>query len=423
MAFFQWGALFITLGYLLSGCTSKPQSDSPQDLSQFHKSSLVSESILQQYPPSQYLIGVGQADSEQAAIELARADLAKKIRVRVTAAASDHMQEQGGQSDQLLGRLVTSQSNELMMGTQIVEVHQDATSGLTQAVVVLPLVETDRANKTLEASKASTPAWVTEIQSAEPVWVTAEGQVSFGPDTTLDEAAARSREKARRQAVEQAVGTFVKGQTIVYNTEVTADMVHSIVRGIIIEEQILEEGVRTSDPPTDSVAVFYVTKLRAKVKPAPREQHEGLWLNVVLNRTVFHEGDEVQVAIIPSHDAYVYILNVGQDDRVTMLFPNKFAHDNFLSAERELVFPDETQRQMGIRLRTALPPGAGKSIEKVKVLATSKRLDRLNDQESGTTFFSKTGKNQFMVTDLMNRLALLEDTTWVETTIPYEIRR
>ena len=68
-----------------------------------------------------------------------------------------------------------------------------------------------------------------------------------------------------------------------------------------------------------------------------------------------------------------------------MLFPNKFAHDNFLSAERELVFPDEIQRKMGIRLRTALPAGAGKSIERVKVLATSKRVARLNNQESGDT--------------------------------------
>jgi hypothetical protein len=419
----HWGAFPLFVSLLFSGCVTQNPSTAHQAIPPYPESSRVSEKILREYPPSRYLYGIGQADSEQAAIELARADLAKKIRVRVTAAASDHVRAQGEQTDQLLGRLVTTQANELMNGTQVVDLIRDTKSGVTQAVVIVPKVETDPLNLPGEGTNASNSSLVTSLQSADPIWVTAESSVPFGADTTLGEAAARSRYKARRQAVERAVGTFVKGQTIVYNTTVTADMVRSIVRGIIIEEEILEEGVRTLGQHTDSVALFYVTKLRAKVQPVPYEQPDGLRLNVELNRTVFHEGDNVQIAIVPSQDAYVYILNVGQDDSVTMVFPNKVAHDNFLSAQREFVFPDDMQRKMGIRLRTALPPGEGKSIEKVKVLATSKRLGFSKEQQTTGSFFKNTDKDQFLVTDLMKRLALLEDTVWTETTIPYEIRR
>lgn len=418
-----WRACLLFLILHFSGCATNPQSETQQAIQQFPEASQVSQEILQQYPPSQYLFGIGQADSDRAAIELARADLAKKIRVRVTAVASDLVREQGEQTDQILGRLVTSHANEVMNGTKVVDVYHNPASGLTQAVVILPKAETDHLHQTLEGSNATTQSFVTELQSADPIWVQAEGSVPFGTGTTLAEAAARSREKARRQAVERAVGSFVKGQTIVYNTTVTTDMVRSIVRGLIIEEEILEEGVRTLDQQPDTVALFYVTKLRARVKPVPHLPSEGLRLDVVLNRTVFHEGDEVQVAVVPSHDAYVYILNVGQDDRVTVLFPNKYAHDNFLAAQRELVFPDEFQRKMGIRLRTVLPPGEGKSIEWVKVLAITQRLGLNKAQQSTEAFFSKADKDPFVVTDLMKRLALLEDATWTEMTVPYEIRR
>jgi hypothetical protein len=106
-----------------------------------------------------------------------------------------------------------------------------------------------------------------------------------------------------------------------------------------------------------------------------------------------------------------------------MVFPNKFADNNFLVAQREFIFPDDVQREMGIRLRTALPPGEGKSIENIKVLATSKRLQNWKDQQIPGIFFEPPGQAPLSVTDLMKWLTLLEDTVWAETTIPYEVRR
>ena len=215
--------------------------------------------------------------------------------------------------------------------------------------------------------------------------MTAEGTVPFGPDTTLGEAGARSREKARQQAVEKAVGVFVNGRTLVYNTKVAENVVTSMVRGIIIEEHILDEGIRSTATYSESVPLLYRTKLRAKVKPVSLKYAKDLNIDVTLNRTVYQEGDEVQVTITPSQDTYVYIFNVRQDDSVTLLFPNNFSQDNFLSAQSEFVFPDESQRQLGIRLRVELPQGKSKSIEKVKVVATETQVDLLNNTQEGTT--------------------------------------
>ena len=401
-----------------SGCATNPlasQSDPEQTIQPFSDSLQVSPEILRKYPQDQYLFGFGQADSEQAAIELARADVAKKIRVRVTALARDSVREQGEQTDQILSRTVITQTNEMMSHTSIADLYHHPESGFVHAVVVLPTIATDDQAQAHNSS--------TDTPSTDPIWVTAEGIVRFGPETTLAEAGARSREKARHQAVEKAVGVFVNGRTLVYNTTVAENVVTSAVRGIIIEEQILDEGIRSTGQYSESVALLYSTKLRAKVKPVSLAYAKDLNVEVSLNRTVFQEGDEVQVTITPSHDTYVYILNVGQDDNVTLLFPNKFAQDNFLTAQSELVFPDEPQRKMGIRLRVALPPGEGKSIEKVKVVVSEKQVDLLNTTRRNNTFVTDTEPDQFKVTDLMKQLALAEETTWTDTTIPYEIRR
>ena len=419
-------AFYLIVFLLSSGCATNSQSTQPSSEQFFYPfldSHQSSEEIFHRYPPSEYLFGKGQADSEQAAIELARADLAKKIQVRVTALSKDLVREQGEKTEQTLSRTVTTQTNESMSGTIIVDLYQDSDSGLTQAVVALPRAETERQHTTEGGSNPSTLASLAKKDEMVPIWVTSEASIPFGNDTTLAEAAARSREKARHQAVEKAVGAFIKGKTIVYNTTATETVVHSLVHGIVIEEEILDEGIRKIGEQTDSMALFYSTKLRAKVKPVSVAPSHGLTVDAALNRTVFQEGDEVQVAIVPSQNAYVYILNVKQDDTVSMLFPNQHARDNFLTAQREVVFPNETQRQMGIRLRVSLPPGAGKSIEKVKVVVTSKRLEWSGNEHSHNALFADVAEDRFMVTDLMKRLADLDDSTWSETTIPYEIHR
>ena len=380
------------------------------------------EQIRQRYAPDEYVIGIGQGDSERAAIEIARGDLAKKIQVRVASLSSDVVRVEGVETHQEFGRIVTTQSDIFLHGIVTVEKGRDLDSDLAYAAVVLPIAEIDRLTEPQQPSEEETAPTTLTGDNLEPIWVTAEGIVPFGNNTTLAEAASQSRDLARRQAIEKALGVFVKAQTVVHNTNVAEETVHSSNRGIVVEEQILEQGIRAVDEGTSPKAWVYATTLRTKVKPIPTTEPTDFKVEVLLNRTVFHEGEEIQVGVIPSQDAYVYILNVKQDDGVNVLFPNKFSDDNFLTAQQKLIFPSEDQRQKGIRLRVALPPGQPQAIEKLKIIATLERLT-LTPDNTPKRVIADQANNSFMMTDLMKQLALLEGTAWTEMTIPYEIRQ
>jgi len=219
------------------------------------------------------------------------------------------------------------------------------------------------------------------------------------------------------------VGTFVKGLTVVYNAQVAEDLVRSLVRGIVVEEQVLEEGVRHIGSGVGTTALQYVTKLRAKVRPV-RVEHKGdFTVKTSLNKTVFQDGEEMRISATPSRDAHLYIFNVTQDDAVTVLFPNRFAEDSFVPAQQELVFPDEGQRTMGLRLRVFPPQSGKKAVERIKLIATTKKIDLGRGKLREGVFQVYPGKDTALVTDLLKELALLEESEWTEATIPYEVRR
>ena len=165
----------------------------------------------------------------------------------------------------------------------------------------------------------------------------------------------------------------------------------------------------------------YAITLRAKVKPVRVERRGEFAIKAKLNKTVFSEGEEMQITVIPSENAYVHIFNVGQDNTVTVLLPNKFRRDNFLSGKKELIFPDDELREMGVRLRVAPPPGANKALEKIKLVATKKNLDLVQGKFNEAIFKAYQGHGTGLATDLMKGLTELEDTEWTEMTVLYEV--
>lgn len=258
-------------------------------------------------------------------------------------------------------------------------------------------------------------------EGGEGVWVIAEAIVQLADDMTVQEARSRSRNEARRKAIEKAVGIFVKGKTVVYNYVLAEDLVQSIVRGIITDEQVLEEGVREVGQQSNERATLYATKLKARVRPVQAERKAEFSLKVVLNQTVFREGEEVEIRVSSGHDVYLHLFSVGQDDAVTVLFPNRFAQDTLIRAEQQFVFPDDSQRAMGIRLRVFPPAGAKRAMERIKVIATRKKRDLIKAKFREGIFQVYEGKDTGLVTDLLRELAFLEDADWAEATVPYEV--
>jgi hypothetical protein len=255
------------------------------------------------------------------------------------------------------------------------------------------------------------------------VWVTVEALVPFTDDHTVSQVKARCRIEARRLAVEKAVGHFVRGSTVVYNYVLADDLVQSVARGLVVEEQVLEEGVRESEHDSGVKTLFYATKLKAKVKRVHSESKEHFKIQGSLNKTVFYPKDEMQIRVTSSRNAFLYIFNVGQDHSVTVLYPNRFAQNGALVAGEELIFPDEKLRSVGVVLRVVPPPGAVKAIERIKLVAVTHQTDFIKDRFKEGIFQVYDGKDTGLITDLLKALSTLDDSEWAEATIAYEVNR
>lgn len=412
---------------ILSSCTTspvQPEFQPPSSLSSKERLEPISARVAQQYPGNQFLIGIGQGESEKAATELARADLLKQIRTAIRVTWTDVLRERSGREEQDVSRIIETRVDEVAKGIDIVERGKDPSTGNTYAIAVLPRSEVVRLLRSTESANTPLDSDFHESQDIqEPIWVVVEGIIPFGPDMTLGEAKSRSRDEARRKAIENAVGVFVKGRTTVYNAQVADDLVQSLVRGIVIEEQVVEDGIRQFETGAGPKAVQYATRLRAKVKPVRMERRENFTLKAELNKSVFSEGEEMQIRTVSTKDVYLHIFNVGQDDTVTVLLPSRYAQANLVSAQKEFVFPNDEQRSAGIRLRAFPPTGTRKAVEKIKLIATSKHIDLVQGKVPEGSFKVYQGKDTALVTDLLKTLSLLDESEWTEVTIPYEVRK
>ena len=411
--------------YALTSCTASTNVERaavprPSGLLDSSKD-LVSE-IRRQYSSDLYLIGVGEGTSEKAATELARADLVKNIRAEVRVTWTDLLLEKNGRSEQEVSRLVETRVMELVKGIEVVNRWKDSRTDIAHCVVVLPKTEVSRILRAYHGpSEVAFESSAASPMRSDGIWVTAEGTVFFGDHTTIAEARTHSRDEARRKAIEQAIGIFVRARTVVYNSGLAEDLVHSIVRGVVIDEQILSEGLQEVDIGKGQKALVHDTTLKARIRPVPAERRNDFVIKGDLNKSIFFTDEEMVITVAASEAAYIHIFNVDQDNAVTVLFPNKFRRDNYVIGMKELIFPDHDLREMGIRLRVVPPAGVTKALEKIKLIATKKNLELPQGKFNDASFQTYQGHETGLVTDLMKELTELEDTEWAEKTISYEV--
>lgn len=377
------------------------------------------------YPADRYLLGLGVGDSDNVAVDLARADLAKQLRIEVRIRWTDLLKEAGGRSEQEVSRLIETRVAESVQGMDVVERGRDSRTGHAYAVAVLP--------KPMQGPVgAPAPAPASAGETAEPgeqpasteeaIWVTAQGMATLGDQVTVADARAQARDDARRDAIAQAVGAWVTGRRVIYNAQVAEDLVRSVVRGIIVEEQMVEEGVRQVGEGTAPV-LRYVSTLRAKVKPVRVERRGNFTLQAELDRTLYRDGDEMTIRVVASRDAYLHIFNVEEDETVTVLVPNRLTEAMTVKAHQPSVFPDDRLRSLGVRLRVSPPPGATQSRERIKVVATSSPLTLAREPTPDGAFQIHAGRARTLVTDLLRALAQLPEEQWTETTLAFEVRK
>jgi LPP20 lipoprotein len=118
------------VGVLLSGCASTPSSPDWVD----GKSA--------KYPDNRYLVGRGQAGTQEDARNRARADLAKTLEVGVSAKSTDVTSfssgAEGAKTESQVSRSVTTRTDQIVRGIQIPESWQDPQTKSYHALAVLP---------------------------------------------------------------------------------------------------------------------------------------------------------------------------------------------------------------------------------------------------------------------------------------------
>jgi hypothetical protein len=261
-------------------------------------------------------------------------------------------------------------------------------------------------------------------EPASVITVVAEGMAPFLKDMSLDEVRGRARDEARRNAIEQAVGVFVRGATVLHNSQITDELVSSVSRGVIEREQWADEQIeeiKDGKRPGPAMAM-YRTKITAQVRPVRVERRAGFSVSGGLNKTVFQNNEEAFITVRSTQPAYLHVFSVTQDGVVTLLLPNKFVERNQITPDQEIVFPNDTLRTMGVHLRVSLPKGEKLAREYIKVIATKQPVRLAGDGASGDTFKTFAGGERNLIQDVIKRLAQLEDEDWSETTLPYEVR-
>lgn len=252
--------------------------------------------------------------------------------------------------------------------------------------------------------------------SENPVWVEADGEAYMGEIETQKEVKERAKIDAQNKAVAQAVGTFIKGHTLVSNNQVTEDLIYAAVRGKTDKIEIIKEGWDEKE------RNLYKVKLKALIKPVYPEKGEGISLKVSLSKTDLKEGDEVKIFYQTSANCYIYIFSVAADGSVTLLLPNSLNQDNFTKSGKAYEFPFQNSP---IKLMAMFLPDYKENIaeEKIKIIATKKKEDLVSLGFQEGMFKVYDTKSTGMISDLVKRLNQLEPSEWAEAMAVYRIIR
>lgn len=254
------------------------------------------------------------------------------------------------------------------------------------------------------------------FSSEKPLWIEAAGEAVLGDIDTPNEVKERARRDAQKNALELAVGVFVKSHTIVSNSQLAEDLIYAAVRGRIDKSEILQEEWDSKD------RSLYRVKLKALIQPVFPEKGDGLVVKVYLSKTNLKAGEDVRIFYEPNRDCYIYIFSVASDGSVTLLLPNSTHTENLAKSNSTNVFPPE---ESPIRLTAAFLPGYTENYaeERIKLIATRKKenLIPLGFQEGIFKVYDSSSTG--MISDLVRRLNHLEPADWTEATVLYNLTR
>jgi len=239
---------------------------------------------------------------------------------------------------------------------------------------------------------------------------------------TKEDARRLAIEDAERNAVEQVAGVTVSADTLVSNFTVSSDVISAIPYGKVIEREIITENIQViKDETKGRPYSIYHVKMKVKVAKEKGVADPYFKLDASLNRTVFKDGEEMQIKIKPARDCYITIFNILEDDSVLTLIPNRHIRDTFIKANEYLIFPDEGIKKMGINLKVHGVDGKNITKEKIYILCFKQPVDFGSKFEEGIFGIYK-GSSAF-IKELKREVVDIPLSERAERFLPYEIRK
>jgi hypothetical protein len=253
-------------------------------------------------------------------------------------------------------------------------------------------------------------------------WVQCSGEAAIH-NITNEEAQVLAKRQARRDAIEKACGITLQSETLVRDFMSAGDFIQSISYGRVVEEKDVQwrtESVPSKEPGNPPLLVLHVD-MSARVAVDTGKPDPSFKVNLKMNRTVFQSGDEVILKVKATQDCYLSVLNLGADDTVRVLFPNKWQRESFVPAQKEIEIPDKPSRQSGLHIRVANLPGHRSDNEMVKVIATKQQMDILSEADFGSGF-GLMGTPKMAVDKLMRWLTEIPVSDRAEATVIYMVQ-
>ncbi|MFC1715701.1 caspase family protein, partial [Candidatus Poribacteria bacterium] len=216
---------------------------------------------------------------------------------------------------------------------------------------------------------------LTQQEKAEG-WVDVTGEC-YGESITPEEAQQSALERARRSAIEIALGAERPTRGVLIRSVEDFHRAFVVLSqsdryGKIVEEK---EPVWTSDEniqirPGDSPVPLYCAALRARVSQEESQPDPGFTVSLRLNNGAFLDGEEMILSITPTQDCYITVFNILSDHTVLVLDTSQ----GRVPGRQTSRLPDEAERQSGKQFRVALPKGRREDIESVIVIATKDNI-------------------------------------------------
>ena len=177
-------------------------------------------------------------------------------------------------------------------------------------------------------------------------------------------------QRARTQAIEQAVDIRVTSHTVVTNFRLAADFMKTYSEGFIVNEQVewLPLGQYQKDSSTAPIPEYRVKIVADVYRPVRKIPPLGLVAH--MNDSIFKTGEKAKIEVIAGRRAQIGVFNITADDRVVMLFPNQHEPNNIISREMKIVFPSSDSP---IELVMGTLPGHKKDAEAFFIVALDER--------------------------------------------------